>query len=61
MGSELQTRMCLEEQTLTYEITSRLEEPLRVSGNEVIDKDTIPEIRSYELYNIMKAKLKKEK
>ena len=61
MGSDLQTRICMNKETLEYEITSSLSQPIRISGNEVIANDTIPEISSYNLYHIMKAKLKKEK
>ena len=60
MGSDLQTRICMTEGALDYEITSNLSEPIRVSGNEIIENDTIPEIRSYDLYHIMKARLKRE-
>lgn len=61
MGSDLQTRMCLTEGELEYEIISNLSEPIRVSGNEIIDTDTVPEIKSYNIYHLMKARLKKEK
>ena len=61
MGSELLTKICLENGFLEYEITSVFSEPERVSGKEIIRGDTIPEINSYEVYNIMKAKLIKEK
>lgn len=61
MGSDLLTRICLSDQELNYEITSNYSTPLRVSGNEVIGNDTIPEIKSYDLYHIMKAKLRKAK
>jgi len=60
MGSDLQTRICLNRGELEYEITSNLSKPVRVSGNEIIKKDTIPEIKSYTIYHIMKAILKKE-
>lgn len=60
MGSDLQVRMCLEPDGMSYEITSTFAQALRTSGNEVIGNDTIPEIKSYDLYNLMKAKLKKE-
>jgi hypothetical protein len=59
MGSSLQTRMCLEGEVLSYEITSNFDAPERISGGEVIGKDTIPEIKSYEVYSKMKAKLRK--
>lgn len=59
IGSELLTRICLEDGEMEYEITSVRSEPIRVSGNEVIRKDTIPEINSYELHQLMKARLKK--
>lgn len=59
MGSDLQMRLCLEGDVLEYEITSYYAEPLRVSGNEVIGQDTVPEIKSYDLHYFMKAKLKK--
>ena len=60
MGSDLQTRICLNGEVLNYEITSNFSEPLRVSGNGIIEKDTMPEIKSYTLYHTMKARLKKE-
>lgn len=59
MGSDLQTRICLSGQELNYEITSNFSKPIRTSGNEIIEKDTVPEIRSYDLYHLMKAKLVK--
>ena len=59
MGSSLQTRMCLEGDVLSYEITSNFDGPERVSGGEVMGKDTIPEIKSYEVYSQMKARLRK--
>ena len=61
MGNDLQTRICLSNEQLEYEITSSHSAPVRISGNEVIGKDTIPEIRSYDVFTIMKAKLKKDK
>lgn len=61
MGSDLQVRMCLDGKVLDYEITSFYSLPIRTSGNQVIQKDTVPEIKSYDLYHLMKAKLKKEK
>ena len=60
MGSDLQTRICLRDEVLEYEIMSNYSKPIRVSGNEIIGKDTIPEITSYDLYNFMKAKLIKD-
>ena len=61
MGSDLHVRMCLvNEHEMEYEITSYLNAPVRTSGGEVIKKDTIPEIQSFNLYHLMKAKLKKE-
>ena len=59
MGSDLQMRLCLEQEKLHYEITSSFEQAIRVSGDTVIDQDTIPAIQSYDLYNVMKAKLKR--
>ncbi|MEM9984268.1 MAG: hypothetical protein AAF804_04170 [Bacteroidota bacterium] len=59
MGSELQSRMCLSDGGLEYEITSVLSEPTRISGDQVMGSDTIPEIMSYDLYHVMKARLKK--
>jgi len=61
MGSDLQTRICMINQTLEYEITSNYSEPIRISGNQVIENDTMPEITSYDLYHIMKATLTKKK
>lgn len=61
MGSDLQMRMCVNQDKMDYEITSYPSEPLRVSGNEVVQGDTIPEVRSYDLRFLMKAELMKEK
>lgn len=60
MGSDLQIRMCVAGTTMEYEITSYASEPIRISGNEVIQKDTIPEIKSYDLNFFMRGKLTKE-
>lgn len=60
MGSDLQTRICLIEGELWYEITSSLADPVRISGNEVITNDTIPEIRSFDVYHVMKARLRRK-
>lgn len=61
LGSELLTRMCLDDDQLAYEITSMLSDPIRVSGNEIIDNDTISEINSYQVYHVMRAELRREK
>ncbi|MTB51147.1 hypothetical protein [Lewinella sp. W8] len=60
MGSSLQTRICHEGDFLSYEITSNFDAPERVSGGEVMGQDTVPEIRSYTVYNQMKARLRKD-
>ncbi|MEL7531296.1 MAG: hypothetical protein AAFN10_08320 [Bacteroidota bacterium] len=60
MGSELLSRICLEEEHLSYEITSFLSEAVRVSGDQIIESDTIPEIKSYQVYSIMRAELRRE-
>ena len=60
MGSDLQVSMCVKGTKMEYEITSYLSEPIRVSGNKVIEKDTIPEIKSFDLNFLMKAELTKE-
>lgn len=60
MGSELQTRICMSDGELDYEITSSFSDPIRVSGNDIIESDTMPEIWTYDIYHIMKARLKKE-
>ena len=60
MGSDLQVRMCVTDSKMEYEITSYLSEPIRISGNEIIQKDTIPEIKSYDLNFLMKGELIKE-
>jgi len=60
MGSDLQMRMCFKNSKMEYEISSYYSEPLRVSGNEVIQNDTIAEISSYELNFLMKGELKKK-
>ncbi|MEL6255692.1 MAG: hypothetical protein AAFR87_27050, partial [Bacteroidota bacterium] len=61
MGSDLQIRMCASDTNMEYEITSYLSEPIRTSGNEIIQKDTIPEIKSYDLNYLMKGELIREK
>ena len=60
MGSDLQMRMCVSEKKMEYEITSYLTEPIRISGNEVIENDTVPEIKSFDLHYLMKGELVKE-
>ncbi len=60
MGSELLSRICLDGEVLSYEISSFLSEPVRVSGNQIIESDTIAEIRSFNVYSVMSAKLKRE-
>ncbi len=57
-GSQLLTRICKNEEILHYEISSVKSDPVRVSGGEVINGDTIPEISSHGVYNLMKAKLR---
>ena len=59
LGSELLTRICLENGEMEYEITSVKSAPIRSSGNEVVGTDTIPEINSYQLHQLMKARLQK--
>ena len=59
MGSDLQMRICINETEMEYEISSYYSQNIRVSGNEVVQSDTIPEIKSYELNYLMKGKLKK--
>ena len=60
MGSELLMRVCMVNEQLEYEISSMKTDPIRISGNKPIGNDTIPEIRSYQVYNVMKAMLSKE-
>jgi len=60
MGSELLTRICLNGEVLEYEITSFQSEPIRVSGNQVVESDTIPEINSYQVDLTMRAKLRRD-
>jgi len=60
MGSDLQVRMCINDAEMEYEITSYYAEPIRTSGNEVIQNDTVPEIKSYDLHYLMKGTLSKE-
>ena len=57
--TDLQTRICLENGEMEYEITSVNADPIRRSGNEVIGKDSIPEVKSYKLFHFMKARLRK--
>jgi len=59
LGSELQTRLCLKSNQIEYEITSVNSDPIRVSGDEVLDGDSIPEIKSYQVYHVMRAELTK--
>lgn len=59
MGSELMSRMCLEGKELAYEIMSVKSEPIRESGGTLMKGDSIPSIRSYELYHLMRARLTK--
>lgn len=61
MGGDLQVRMCVNGTKMEYEITSYLSEPIRISGKGVVQKDTIPEIKSYDLNFLMKGELMKEK
>ena len=60
MNSDLIIRMCMENDVMDYEIISNFSDPIRVSGGQIIEQDTMPEITSYNLYHFMKAKLKKE-
>ena len=60
MGSQLQSRVCLEDDQLNYEISSFFEEPIRTSGDTIIDTDTIPPIQSFEVYSLMRAQLFRE-
>ncbi|MEM6343959.1 MAG: hypothetical protein AAF927_08765 [Bacteroidota bacterium] len=60
MGSQLLTRICLQQEVLSYEISSFLAEPVRISGDQIIESDTIPEIKSYNVYSVMSAQLKRE-
>ena len=60
LGNDLLSRMCLQGEQLEYEISSALSDPIRISGNTVMEGDTIPEIRSYKVFNLMKAVLTKE-
>ena len=60
MGSQLQSRVCLEDDRLNYEISSFFEEPIRTSGDTIIDTDTIPPIQSFEVYSLMRAQLFRE-
>ena len=61
MGSDLQMRACLVGEEMEYEIISSFAAPIRKSGNEVVETDTIPEIKSFDVYHIMKARLVREK
>ena len=59
LGSELLMRICLEEGKMDYEISSMQSEPIRISGNQPMENDTIPQIDSYQVYSVMKAELSK--
>jgi hypothetical protein len=60
MGSELLSRSCLRQNQLDYEIVSVRSEPVRISGDQVVGTDTIPAIRSYGVYHVMRAVLTRE-
>lgn len=58
MNTDLMVRICrMGPMELSYEITSAHEEPIRLSGGEVIGNDTIISINSYEVFNVMRARL----
>ena len=59
LGSELLTRICKKGDELEYEINSAKSDPIRVSGDTVIGQDTIPAIKSYSVFHLMKAVLEK--
>lgn len=61
LGSELYTRTCKKGDVLEYEITSVYSEPERVSGDIIMNGDSIPKINSYRVYNLMKAQLHQKK
>ena len=55
--SDLLMRICKKDNVLEYEITTVQSDPVRVSGDTVIESDTIPAINSYKVVNLMKAVL----
>lgn len=61
MGNTLLTRICQSGGTLEYEISSSQAEPVRISGDTTIEGNTIPEIRSYSVFSLMKARLHRDK
>jgi len=53
------TTCFLEDDRLSYELIPVNMEPMRVSGDTIIKGDTIPAVRSYQVYSTQKAILKR--
>ncbi|MBX2873647.1 MAG: hypothetical protein KTR30_16145 [Saprospiraceae bacterium] len=53
------TTCFLPEDRLSYELIPINMEPTRISGDTIINGDTIPAVRSYQVYNTQKAILKR--
>lgn len=53
------TTCFLEDNQLSYELIPINMEPTRVSGDTIINGDTIPAVRSYQVYSTQKALLKR--
>lgn len=58
--TDVQMRICLEEGSMSYELISTDNKAVRTSGGEIMKQDTIPEVFSYEVMQIMKARLTQE-
>ncbi|MEM9932197.1 MAG: hypothetical protein AAF824_01240 [Bacteroidota bacterium] len=57
--TDIQMRICLEGESMSYELISTANEAVRTSGGEIMENDTIPDVFSYEVMQVMKAKLAK--
>ncbi|MEL6191075.1 MAG: hypothetical protein AAFR66_03460 [Bacteroidota bacterium] len=57
--TDVQMRICLEGGSMSYELISTDNKAVRTSGGEIMEQDTIPDVFSYEVMQIMKAKLVK--
>lgn len=60
LGTDLFSRICVDGETMYYEILSGKTKPVRESGNTIIETDTIPAVNSQGVLNVTKAILTKE-
>lgn len=60
LGTDLFSRICVEGETMYYEILSGKTKPVRESGNTIIATDTIPAVNSKSVLHVTKAVLTKE-